>query len=126
MGLFSGLFGNASEADKERVSDTLEKVLIPGESIELSYNILRDLVVFTSYRLILMDKQGITGKKRDFMSVPYKSISRFSVETVGNFDIDSEVNIYLSGNEQPTIALQFKGGDAVYDVQRALAAAVLL
>lgn len=126
MGLFSGLFGNASEADKERVSVALEKVLIPGESIELSYNILRDLVVFTSYRLILMDKQGITGKKRDFMSVPYKSISRFSVETVGNFDMDAEVDIYLSGNDQPTIALQFRGDDVVYDVQRALAAAVLL
>ena len=126
MGLFSGLFGNASEADKERVSEALEKVLITGESIELSYNILRDLVVFTSYRLILMDKQGITGKKRDFMSVPYKSISRFSVETVGNFDVDAEVDIYLSGNDQPTIALQFRGGDVVYDVQRALAAAVLL
>lgn len=126
MGLFSGLFGNASEADQEKVDAALEKVLIPGESIELSYNILRDLIVFTSYRLIIMDKQGITGKKRDFMSIPYKSISRFSVETVGNFDIDAEVDIYLSGNEQPTVALQFKGGDVVYDVQRVLAAAVLL
>ncbi|OYQ65895.1 MULTISPECIES: PH domain-containing protein [Aerococcus] len=126
MGLFSGLFGNASEADKEKVAATLEKVLIPGEQIELSYNILRDLVVFTSYRLILMDKQGVTGKKRDFMSIPYKSISRFSVESTGNFDIDAEVKIFLSGNEYPTISLQFKGGDVVFDVQRALAAAVLL
>lgn len=126
MGLFSGLFGNASEADKEKVNDTLDQVLIPGETIELSYNILRDLVVFTSYRLIIMDKQGITGKKRDFMSIPYKSISRFSVETVGNFDIDAEVRIFFSGNENPTISLQFKGGDVIYDIQRALAAAVLL
>ena len=62
MGLFSGLFGNASEADKERVSEALEKVLIPGESIKLSLTSCRLLVVFTSYRLILMDKQGITGR----------------------------------------------------------------
>ena len=50
------------------------------------------------------------------MSVPPQVNFTFSVETVGNFDVDAEVDIYLSGNDQPTIALQFRGGDVVYDV----------
>lgn len=64
MGLFSGLIGNASKKDNDKVERQLEGILIPGEQVALAYVLVRDLIVFTEKRLILVDKQGVTGKRR--------------------------------------------------------------
>ena len=82
---------------------------------------MRDLIVFTDKRLLLVDKQGITGKKIEYHSVPYKAISHFSIETAGRFDLDAELKIWISGAATPTISKQFRKDDSIYDVQRVLA-----
>ena len=91
MSLLNGIMGNATDANHEQVAKELEPVLIEGESVNLAYKLVRDLIVFTDYRLIIVDKQGVTGKKVDYKTFPYKSISRFSVETAGHFDLDAEL-----------------------------------
>ena len=63
MGLFSGLLGNASQKDIEKTERELENILTPAENVELAFSLIRDLIVFTDKRLILVDKQGVTGKK---------------------------------------------------------------
>ncbi len=85
---------------------------------------MRDLFVFTQCRLILVDKQGITGKKVGYHSVPYKSISQFSVETAGRFDLDSELKIYISSNPHP-ITKEFKKGTDIVQLQKLLATYIL-
>ena len=125
MGLFSGLLGNASQKDVEKVERQLEGILIPDERVELAFSLVRDLIVFTEYRLILVDKQGMTGKKTSYKSLPYGSISRFTVETSGHFDLDAELKIWISSALEPTETLQFKSDHSVVEIQQALAAAVL-
>ncbi|MEY8699668.1 PH domain-containing protein [Streptococcus ferus] len=125
MGLFSGLLGNASQKDVEKVERQLEAILIPDERVELAFSLVRDLIVFTEYRLILVDKQGMTGKKTSYKSLPYGSISRFTVETSGHFDLDAELKIWISSALEPTETLQFKSDHSVVEIQQALAAAVL-
>ena len=125
MGLFSGLLGNASQKDVEKVERQLEAILIPDERVELAFSLVRDLIVFTEYRLILVDKQGMTGKKTSYKSLPYVSISRFTVETSGHFDLDAELKIWISSALEPTETLQFKSDHSVVEIQQALAAAVL-
>lgn len=125
MGLFSGMIGNASAHSAEKVEDKLKDFLAPGEHVELAYKLIRDMVVFTDKRLILIDKQGMTGKKTEYKCIPYRSISRFSVETSGHFDLDSELNIWISGSMEPAEVLQFGKDKNILEVQRALAAAVL-
>lgn len=78
--------------------------------------LIRDLIVFTDKRLILVDKQGLTGKKVDYHSVPFKSIS------AGHFDLDAELKIWISGAQLPAISKQFKKDKSIYDVQKVLAA----
>ena len=90
MGIFSGLLGNASQRDKEKVKRQLQDILLPSEEVELAFVLIRDLIVFTEKRLILVDKQGVTGKKTSYKSIPYRAISRFTVETSGHFDLDAE------------------------------------
>ncbi|WP_273451579.1 PH domain-containing protein [Streptococcus ferus] len=125
MGLFSGLLGNASQKDVEKVARQLEAILIPDERVELAFSLVRDLIVFTEYRLILVDKQGMTGKKTSYKSLPYGSISRFTVETSGHFDLDAELKIWISSALEPIETLQFKSDHSVVEIQQALAAAVL-
>ncbi len=125
MGLFSGLIGNALQKDATKVERQLEDILIEGEQVELAFVLIRDLIVFTEKRLILVDKQGVTGKKTSYKSFPYRSISRFSVETSGHFDLDAELKIWVSSASEPAEVLQFNSDNNVVEIQQALAAAVL-
>ncbi|XVL95834.1 PH domain-containing protein [Bacillus subtilis] len=121
MGFIDGLLGNASTLSTAAVKEELAHILLEGEKVEAAFKLVRDLIVFTDKRLILVDKQGITGKKTEFQSIPYKSISRFSVETA-SFDLDSELKIWISGAELPAVSKQFKKDESIYDIQKVLAA----
>ena len=120
MSLFSRVIGNASEVDMEELQEEFSNILVAGEEIEEAFMLFRDLIVFTSRRLVLVDKQGITGKKREYHTIPYKSIYEFSVETSGHFDMDSELTLFTAGNSNPR-KIEFKSGDAIVKVQKLLA-----
>jgi hypothetical protein len=81
--------------------------------------------MFTNKRLVLIDVQGITGSKAEYKSLPYKHISRFSLETAGTFDLDAELKIWISGENDPTVSKKFNKSIDVYAVQRLLAEKVL-
>jgi hypothetical protein len=125
MGIFSALLGNAGAVDKESLLNDYGKLLIEGESIELGFKLIRDTFIFTSKRLILIEKQGITGSKIEYKSIIYKSISRFSIETAGTFDLEAELKIWVSSEVNPSIVKQFNKSVNVYDVQNVLAFHVL-
>lgn len=125
MGLFSGLLGNAGAVSQEQLLKDYGKLLIESETIELGFKLIRDTFIFTNKRLILVDKQGLTGSKTEYRSVSYKSISRFSVETAGTFDLEAELKIWISGEAQPSIVKQFNKSVDVYEVQKVLAHHVL-
>lgn len=125
MGIFSGLMGNASQMDTDKVENQLSDILISDEQVDLAYTLIRDLIVFTNYRLILVDKQGVTGKKVSYNFIPYASISRFTVETSGHFDLDAELKIWISSAIEPAEVLQFKNDRNIVSIQKALATAVL-
>jgi hypothetical protein len=125
MGLFSALLGNAGAVNQETLVKDYGKLLISGEEIELGFKLIRDTFIFTNKRLILIEKQGITGSKIEYKSIAYKSISRFSIETAGTFDLEAELKIWVSSETNPSIVKQFNKSVNVYDVQNVLAHHVL-
>lgn len=124
VGFFDGLMGNASEMNLQKVQNEFGRILAREERIEKAYRLIRDLFIFTNKRLILIDKQGITGKKMAYHSIPYRSIVQFSIETAGHFDLDAELKIWISGSELP-IQKQFNRSLDIYELQRVLAEYVL-
>ena len=95
-------FQNASfikmhEVDKSEYNSLIEPLLIEDEEILWAFKAMRDGVVFTNKRIISINVQGLTGKKKDFTSLPYKNIQSFSVETAGLLDLDSELDLWFSG-----------------------------
>lgn len=125
MGLFSSLMGNAGAVGLEELKKNYGQLLIAGEEIELGFKLIRDTFIFTNKRLILIDVQGLTGNKTEYLSVAYKSISKFSVETAGTFDLEAELKIWISSETMPSIKKKFNKSVNVYEVQNVLAHHVL-
>ena len=131
MSLFNKILGNASEISSEKLNEKYNHLLIDGENIELGFKLLRDTFMFTDKRLILIDVQGITGTKAEYKSMPYKNISRFSLETAGTFDLDAELKIWISSENAPTVSKRFNMSKRfnksidVYQVQKYLATKVM-
>jgi hypothetical protein len=95
-------FQNAAYLKLKPVNDSdfagmITPMFVPGEHIVQSFRGIRDGIVFTNKRIIAINVQGITGKKKDFTTLPYSKIQAYSVETAGTFDLDSELDLWFSG-----------------------------
>lgn len=123
MGLLSGLLGHAAQADINDVERDLEAILADDERVERAFSLVRDLLIFTNRRFILVDRQGLTGRKTAYDSIPYRAITHFAVETAGHFDLESELKIWIAGTADP-IQRTFTRGQSILEVQKALASYV--
>lgn len=86
---------------KPVANDTFAAQIMPmfvgNEQILQTFQGIRDGVVFTNMRIIVINVQGLTGKKKDYTSLPYSKIQAYSVETAGVIDLDSELELWFSG-----------------------------
>lgn len=98
-------------------------LLIEGEQVLSAYREIRDYVVFTNKRVIAVNIQKLTGKKRDFTSLPYAKISVFSVETAGVMDLDSELDMWYSGLGH--VRFEFTGRSNILEIGRLIASYAL-
>ncbi len=93
----NAVYAKLKPADEKVFSSLITPMFTDGEFIIGTYQGLRDGVVFTNKRIISINVQGITGKKKDFTSLPYSKIHAYSVETAGTFDYDCELDLWFSG-----------------------------
>jgi len=119
----NGALFKLKEADNEGIGTTVEPLLVPGEEVVASFKAMRDYVVFTDKRIIAVNVQGLTGKKKDFTSLPYAKVQAFSIETAGVFDLDAELEIWFSGLGK--VRLEFSGKYDVVGLSRTIASFVL-
>lgn len=103
--------------------NVVRPLFVDGEEFIGEYQALRDFVVFTNKRIICVNVQGMTGKKKDFTTLPYSKIQAFSVETAGVLDMDSELELYFSGLGM--VKLEFTGESSMAEIGRAIGAYVL-
>ena len=121
-------FQNAAYLKLKPVNDSdfagmITPMFVPGEQIIQSFRGIRDGIVFTNKRIIAINVQGITGKKKDFTSLPYSKIQAFSVETAGMFDLDSELDLWFSGIGH--VRLEFTGASDVSYICKMISKQVL-
>ena len=117
--MFSRLLGNAGVVSSDKVQKDFGRLLAEDERILAGFKVIRDTWIFTSRRLILIDVQGMTGRKREYLSIPYSKITMYSVETTGSFDLDAELKLWIGSSGQP-IGKKFNKGVDVYAVQALL------
>jgi len=107
----------------EDTAGLIAPILVPDEGIIGSYKSMRDFVVFTEKRIIAVNVQGVTGKKKDFSTLPYSKIQAFSIETAGVFDLDSELELYYSGLGK--VKFEFAGGSDIVRIGQIISGYIL-
>lgn len=112
-----------NSCDPATIYPQVAPLLIPDEHLVAAFKTTRDFVTFTNKRLIAANVQGVTGKKVDFTSLPYSKIQAFSIETAGNFDRDSELDLWFSGLGK--VRLEFKADSDIRQLGQLIASYVL-
>lgn len=110
----NGFFARLKKVDNNTFDKMIQDLLIDSEYIVGAYQSVRDGVIFTNKRIIAINVQGISGKKKDITSIPYNKISTYSLETSGVFDLDAELEIYLSGVGR--VRFEFSGSTNVVEL----------
>lgn len=110
-------------ANDSAYADFITPMFVDGEKIISTYQAIRDGVVFTNKRIMVVNVQGITGKKKDCTSLPYSKIQAYSVETAGHLDMDSELELWFSGLGK--IKLEFVSRANVAEICKMISAHVL-
>ena len=103
----SGFF-KLKQANPQAILPSIQPLLLPDESLISAFQSVRDFVAFTTKRIISVNVQGLSGKKKDFTSMPYSRIQVFSVETSGPLDRDCELDLWFSGIGN--VRFEFSGG----------------
>lgn len=121
-------FQNASyiklgQVEYSEVAGQIGGLLIENEEPLAAYKGMRDYIVFTSKRIIAVNVQGITGKKKDYTSLPFSKVQAFSLETAGTFDLDAELELWFSGLGK--VKFEFKGKTDVAYLNKLVARHVL-
>ena len=123
MGLLNSILGNASQVNINEIKAQFENVLVENENIEAAFSLFRDKMVFTNKRIIFLDKQNVTGSKKEYLSVPYHAISVFSVESAGTFDADAEIKLWV--RELGQITKKVGKNTDTLQIQKILASSIL-
>ena len=124
----SGIWGdsntfNLKEIDVSKVRGEVLDFFVAGEEVVLAFETIRDQVVFTNKRIFVVNVQGITGKKRAYISYPYSKIQYFGVETAGVLDIDSE--LFLAFNDGRSLSFDFKTSVDIMSISKIISSYVL-
>jgi hypothetical protein len=98
FGLITGLRFNNRPIDAvaiDRVLHVDPPILQGCEKVEMAFQGHRDITIFTTKRLLTIDKKGLIGKKVEYFSVPWEKFVAFGIRSAGAFiDFDTEVLLY--------------------------------
>ncbi len=103
--------------------DPYRSLLLDGELVEMEFKGLRDGMVFTNRRIVVINNQGLTGKKTEASSFAWKALTAFSIENSGTFDLDAEIKFCGSG--WGVCEVQLTKGTKVGDISKYLATKLL-
>ena len=109
--------------EDDKYAKKVADLIVNGENVLGSYKSMRDGVVFTTMRIIVINVQGLTGKKTDYTSIPYKRINVYSVESAGHFDLDAELDIFISSMGR--LRFEFRGRSDILEISRYISQALL-
>ncbi|WLD93804.1 PH domain-containing protein [Alkalihalobacillus sp. AL-G] len=85
--------------EETEIPKEIEDVLVQGEEAQIAYKTIRDVAVVTNKRFIIADKQGITGKKVEVYTIPFKSIIMYSSENGGKLDFNAEIELWTKAGK---------------------------
>lgn len=103
----SSIVFKLSEIKPEEGLELVQPMLLDDEKIFAAFKTVRDHVIFTNHRIIAVNVEGITGKKKDFTSLPFIKVQAFSVRTASLLGTDTIMDIWF--NSMGIVTFEFSG-----------------
>ena len=116
---------NLKPISVDSVKREVNGLLVNGESVEMAFQTIRDQVVFTNKRIISIDVQGFTGKRKSFSIMPYSKVQYFSIQTPGFAELFPDSELFLMFSNTFTATFEFKGNVDIGKVGRMISEYVL-
>ena len=109
----------------DAVKGEVNGLLISGEEVVMAFQTVRDQLIFTNKRIIAVDVQGITGKRKSFSTMPYSKIQYFSIQTPGFGELIPDSELFIMFSNTFTAKFEFKGGVDIGKIGRMISEYVL-
>ena len=109
----------------DAVKGEVNGLLIGGEDVVMAFQTVRDQLIFTNKRIIAVDVQGITGKRKSFSTMPYSKIQYFSIQTPGFGELIPDSELFIMFSNTFTAKFEFKGGVDIGKIGRMISEYVL-
>ena len=109
----------------DAVKGEVNGLLIGGEEVVMAFQTVRDQLIFTNKRIIAVDVQGITGKRKSFSTMPYSKIQYFSIQTPGFWELIPDSELFIMFSNTFTAKFEFKGGVDIGKIGRMISEYVL-
>jgi hypothetical protein len=119
--LLGAVTGDAGRVEPADLGPRFQEALLPGEQVLAAFRTVRDGFALTDWRIVVLDRQGMTGSKTEILSVPYRAVTRFSVEAGGTTDLDEELKVWDRAGEAPLSFSFPRGTGAAMAAQSLLA-----
>lgn len=116
---------NLKPIDVRSVQNDVKGLLIDDEEICIAFQTIRDQLIFTNKRIITVEMQGVTGKKKAFSTLPYSKIQYFTVQTPGFMELFPDSELFLTFTNGFTAKFEFKGQVDIGTVGRIISEYVL-
>lgn len=104
----------------ESVRADVNGLLIGGEVIVSAFQTVRDQLVFTNKRIIAIDVQGVTGKRKSFTTLPYSKVQFFTIQTPGFMELFSDTELLLMFSNGFTAKFEFRGSVDIGQINRVI------
>ena len=117
---------NLTSINLNSVHNEVAGLMVNGERPLMAFKTIRDQLVFTNKRIISIDVQGITGKRRSFTSLPYSKVQFFAIQTPGFMELvpDSELFLHFTNGFEATF--EFRGNVDIGQIGRIISEYVLV
>ena len=107
------------------IREEVNGLLVEGEVIDSAFKTVRDQLIFTNKRIIAIDVQGITGKRKSYTSLPYSKVQFFIIQTQGFIELVPDSELFLMFTNGFTAKFEFKGGVDIGEIGRMISEYVL-
>lgn len=116
---------NLKPIDLNDVRNEVNGLLISGEEYLAAFKTVRDQLVFTNKRVISIDVQGFTGKRKSYTSMPYSKIQFFTIQTPGFMELIPDSELFLRFTDGTTATFEIKGNFDIGKLGRIISEYVL-
>ena len=100
-------------------------LLLEGETVVGAYKTVRDQVIFTSHRIIMVDMQGLTGTRQQIFVLPYRKVVHFGIQTAGFGDPMQASQLTVCFADEHEAKFGFIGQEDLFRVANAISARIL-